>query len=133
MTLANANPGADRVTELAAVRAVVAAYAEATRSGDVAALRLLFAPEAVMSGHMGDAAMVGGPEPFYAFMADYRPTQAQRAAYGWEITHLAVAGRAAAATLVETNLAGLSFTDYFHLLKRDGAWRIIAKTFEPGL
>ncbi|MEX6722890.1 nuclear transport factor 2 family protein [Parapedomonas caeni] len=121
------------LADLAAVRAVVATYAEATRAGDIAALKRVFAPEALMSGHMGDAAMVGGPEPFYAFMADYRPTEAQRAAYGWEITHLAVAGRAAAATLVETNLAGLSFTDYFHLLKRDGVWRIIAKTFEPGL
>ena len=47
----------------------------------------------------------------------------------YDIAEVSVTGNAASATLKEYGFGGFNFTDYMHLLKRDGQWKIISKTF----
>jgi hypothetical protein len=52
------------------------------------------------------------------------------APYKGEITFVDVAGNMASVTIKETGFGdGMSFTDYFHLIKVHGKWKIFSKTF----
>lgn len=109
-----------------AVAAVIAAYAEGTRSRDTAALAALFHPCAVMVGHVGPDLLTGGPQPFFDSLAANNPGPA----YAWAITEVSVIGATATATLVEDGLFGRSFVNRFHLIREgESHWRITAKLF----
>ena len=117
-------------SEQAAVRMVVQQYIDGTYQGDVKALRDCFHPKAVMNGYLGDQLLVGGPEPFFENM-EKAPSMAEGGApYQGEIASLDVVGNVASVTIKETGFGGtMAFTDYFHLLKDQGEWKIISKTF----
>jgi len=117
-------------SEEAAVRMVVQQYIDGTYQGDVKALRDCFHPKAVMNGYLGDQLLVGGPEPFFENIEN-NPSMAEGGApYQGEITSLDVVGNVASVTIKETGFGGnMAFTDYFHLLKDQGEWKIISKTF----
>lgn len=114
----------------AAVRDVVQKYIEGTFTGDVKVLRDCFHPNAVMNGYLGDQLIVGDPEPFFENM-EQAPSMAEgRAPYQGNVTSVEVVGNVASVTLKETGFGGdMAFTDYFHLLKEQGEWKIISKTF----
>ena len=118
------------IDDVAAVRAVVERYVDATRRADIEQLRATFHPGAFMAGYLGDDLLVGTPEPFFADVGS-RPSMAETGApYHAEITSIQVAGRAAAVTLEEDGFFGaFRFVNYFHLLKVDGEWEIVGKTF----
>jgi ketosteroid isomerase-like protein len=117
-------------SEEAAVREVVQQYIDGTYQGDVKALRDCFHPKAVMNGYLGDQLLVGGPEPFFKNM-EKAPSMAEGGVpYQGKITSLDVVGNVASVTIKETGFGGaMDFTDYFHLLKDEGKWKIISKTF----
>ena len=116
--------------DVAAVRAVVERYVDATYRADIDQLRGTFHPGAAMSGYLGDNLLVGTPEPFFADMGS-RPSMAgSDTAFKAQITSIQVAGRAAAVTLEEDGFFGIfRFVNYFHLLKLDGEWQLVSKTF----
>ena len=118
------------IDDVAAVRAVVERYVDATYRADIEQLRSTFHPGAAMSGYLGDDLLVGTPEPFFADMGS-RPSMAETGvAFKPEITSIQVSGRAAAVTLEEDGFFGVfRFVNYFHLLKVDGEWKLISKTF----
>ncbi len=113
-----------------AVREVMQRYVDATFKADVAALRRTFHPEASMSGWLGDELLAGTPEPFFLDLVS-RPSMADtRAPYVAEISSIEVSGRVASATLTESGFFGaMSFVNYFTLLRVDGEWMIMTKTF----
>ncbi len=117
-------------SEEAAVRKVVQQYIDGTYQGDVKALRRCFHPKAVMNGYLGDQLLLGGPEPFFENMGK-APSMAEGGApYQGKIVSLDVVGNVASVTLKETGFGGtMAFTDYFHLLRDRGEWKIISKTF----
>ena len=47
----------------------------------------------------------------------------------YEIGPVEIRGNAAAVTIQEHGFGAHNFTDFMHLLKRDGEWKIISKTF----
>jgi hypothetical protein len=49
--------------------------------------------------------------------------------YRAEVQSVAIEGTAAVATLVEENYLAHDFVDYFSLLKIDGEWKIVNKSF----
>jgi hypothetical protein len=49
--------------------------------------------------------------------------------YHAEVESIQVMGDVATATLVETGFIGSNFFDFFHLIRVDGEWKIISKTF----
>ena len=83
-----------------------------------------------MNGYLNDQLLLGDPEPFFQQMEN-NPSMAEGGApYKGKITSLDVVGNVASVTLKETGLGGgMSFTDYFHLVKVEGEWKIFSKTF----
>ncbi|MBW2000044.1 MAG: nuclear transport factor 2 family protein [Deltaproteobacteria bacterium] len=117
-------------SEKEAVREVVQKYIDGTYHGDVKALRECFHPSAVMNGYLGDQLLLGNPEPFFEEMEKNPPMAEAGAPYKGEITSVDVVGNIASVTLKESGFAGsMNFTDYFHLIKVEGEWKIFSKTF----
>lgn len=115
-----------RTEDVSAVSRVLRDYAEGTRDSDVARLKSIFHPTAIMVGYLGADAEIGSPEPFFNDLA----TATVGPEYAWAITEISVIGATATATLVEDGLFGRSFVNRFHLIRSaDGAWRITAKLF----
>ena len=117
-------------SEKEAVRKVVQQYIDGTYHGDVKVLRDCFHPKAVMNGYLQDQLLLGGPEPFFENI-EKNPSMAESGApYKGEITFVDVVGNVASVTIKETGFGGgMAFTDYFHMIKERGAWKIISKTF----
>jgi len=116
--------------EAQAVRCVVQRYVEFSDTGDVEALKTLFHPNALMSGYLMGELGIGSTQPFFEAVTNVTPDNSSE--YVAEIGAIEVAGNAASATLVEKNFLGMNFVDYFHLIKEDGEWRIVSKTFNQG-
>lgn len=117
-------------TEKDAVCEVVQKYIDGTYQGDVSALRECFHSTAVMNGYLNDQLLLGDPEPFFQEI-EKNPSMAEGGApYQGEIVSVDIAGNIANVTVKETGFAGtMSFTDYFHLIKVEDAWKIFSKTF----
>ena len=117
-------------SEEQAVRKVVQQYIDGTYQGDVKALKKCFHPKAVMNGYLQDQLILGGPEPFFENIEN-NPSMAEGGApYKGQITFIDVVGKVASVTIKETGFAGtMAFTDYFHLIKDQGEWKIISKAF----
>jgi len=112
-----------------AVRATIQLYLDGARHGRVELVKQAFHPEAKMCGYLQGQLLVGGPEPFYEAVANAPAPASSGEPYEAKITKLEVAGPAASATLEEGPYLGMQFTTYFHLLKFDGKWKIVSKTF----
>jgi len=111
------------------VRKVITQYVEAYLQADVASLRDVFASDAVMNGYVDDRLVTGSPEVFIQNVGKAPPIATIGGSAIYEIGDIDITGNAAAVTVRETGFGELNFTDYMHLLKRDGAWKIISKTF----
>jgi len=116
------------MSETAAARAVIEEYIEACRVRSVERLKAIFHPDALMSGYLMEQRLVGSPQPFYDAVQN-APADAARGDYQADITSVDVTGQIASVTLEEKGFLGLQFTDYFHLVKVDGRWKILSKTF----
>jgi len=128
-----ATKGGDALEEkdVAAVRAVLERYVDATYRADVKSLRSTFHPEAVMAGYLGNDLIVGTPEPFFADVGSHPSMLETGAPYKADIADVHVAGRVASARLEESGFFGTaSFVNYFHLLSVDGDWKIVSKAFQ---
>lgn len=115
-----------RTADTRAILAVLETYTEGARLRDVAALRSIFHPQAVMVGYLGPDLLMGGPEPFFDAIAanEVAPD------YASAVVSVQVTGATATATVIEDNLFGLSFVDAFHLIRQpDGRWLITSKLF----
>ncbi|MDB3891600.1 nuclear transport factor 2 family protein [Alphaproteobacteria bacterium] len=113
----------------AQISQVITQYVEAYLQADVEALRDAFAYDAVMNGHLGDRLVTGSPEVFIQNVGKAPPIATLGGTPSYEIGEIEITGNAAAVTVRETGFGELNFTDYMHLLKRDGRWKIISKTF----
>jgi hypothetical protein len=76
------------------------------------------------AGHLG----IGSPEPFFAEVAKMEPS-APSGNYRAEIESIEVMGDVASARLVETGFLGSDFVDFFQLIRIEGEWKIISKTY----
>ncbi len=119
-----------QIDETAAVRDVMERYVDAVYRADGPVLRSLFHPGAAMNGYLGDELLLGSPEPFFVDIESHPAMAAGGAPFKGEVSGIQVMGRAATATLEETGFFGSAhFINYFHLLKIDGAWKLVGKVF----
>ena len=119
-------------TEIAEARAVIEEYVNACNDGSVERLRAIFHEQALMSGYMMGEYLMGSPEPFFQVVENPPPEAPQtNGNYKAEITSVEVSGPIASVTLKEAGFMGINFTDYFHLVKVEGSWKIVSKTFNP--
>ena len=112
-----------------AVTAVIHRYIEGYINASEQLLRDVFATDAVMNGYVGDRLVAGTPEPFIQRVISEPSLKSQGLELKYEIEQCAVTGNAAAVVLHEYKFGAFNFTDYMHLLKRDGDWKIVSKTF----
>jgi hypothetical protein len=110
-------------------RAVIEEYVEACRVGDVARLRAIFHPQALMSGYYLGEFYAGTPEPFYDEVGDNPSPKKTGAVYTGTITSAEQTGDCASLTLKEIGFLGSNFTDWFHLARVGGVWLILSKTY----
>ncbi|MGR3502357.1 nuclear transport factor 2 family protein [Pseudaestuariivita sp.] len=115
-----------RTADAQAITAVIQDYIQGTKDRDIAKLKEVFHPNAVMAGYLGPNLLAGSPDPFYAHL-EANPHAPDP--YAGEIVGISVTGRIATAELHEDNLYGMAFVNHFHLLNEDGTWRITAKLF----
>lgn len=112
-----------------AVNAIARAYITATHEGDVEGFRKIFHTAIAMNGYLGEQLVIGNADMFLDQMANNPSLKSAEAPYKATVESLEVAGNIASVTLKETGFNGMSFTNYLHLLKEDGGWKIISKTF----
>jgi hypothetical protein len=117
----------NRIEDVAAVRVVLNGYVRGS-GGDIELLRSVFHPDATMNGYYSGSLGIGSPEPFFAQVAAL-DASAPLEDYRAEIEAIEVLGDVATATLVETGFLGSDFVDFFHLIRVDGEWKIISKTY----
>ncbi len=116
--------------EIEAVRRVIEQYVEGSQ-GNLETLKAVFHSDARMTGYLGDTLILGTPQPFFDAVEN-AATPESLAGYKAEIRSIEVVGHAASVTLVETGFLGSDFTDFFHLIRENGTWKIISKTFHQG-
>jgi len=116
----------ERIEEYEAVRTALQRYVDACRSADPDALRAALHPAWTMYGIDDDTVDVAAaPDEFVQWLRDQDPPAGYRAS----VTRIDIAGHAACATLVEENYYGLDYVIYFTLVRYDGVWRIVTKTY----
>lgn len=116
--------------EAEAVKALMERYFDAVYRADIPMLKTIFHENASMNGYLGPDMLVGSPEPFFADLSS-KPSMAQeKTDCRYVIKSLQVTGNIAAVTLLVDQFFGaVSIEDHFHLLKADGEWKILCKTF----
>lgn len=113
-----------------AIDAVLKKYIDGTYRADVALLKSIFHPDALMSGVLGGNQLVGGPNVFFEALASRPSPKSEKAPYSAHVVMIQPTDLVASASLVEYNLFGASFVNHFHLLKQpEGHWLIVSKLF----
>jgi hypothetical protein len=118
----------DTATERDAIAAVVGLYIDGASQGDPDKLKAAFHERAWMFGSR-DGRRVDVPIEEMFAMSIVRPLDSD-GSYRARITAIEQVGGAATATVEEDGCwGGVSFTDFLSLVKIDGSWKIVSKTF----
>jgi hypothetical protein len=118
-----ANPTA--VQDYDAVVAAVTHYVNGGRTGNSSEMRKAFAEQASFFGYVGPDLVAGPIQLLYDWV------DANGAAQDLELRFASVdvTGSAASVRLEMDNWQSHRFTDYLSLVKIDGTWKIVNKTF----
>jgi Putative lumazine-binding len=118
----------ETATDREAIAAAVQLYIDGASKGDAEKLREGFHESAWMYGAVGGQRF-DMPISQMIEIVTGQPLDAD-GAYRARITTIEQVGDAATATLEEEGCWGnLAFTDFFHLQKIDGTWKIVNKSF----
>lgn len=122
--------GQTNEAEVAAVIEVVRAYCDGMNKGDAALLTRAFHPRACIVGHLAGELYWKNVEDF---IADSQESAARQGPGNWRVERLSFTGDTALVTVGDES-AGAWYSDDLSLLKADGRWRIVHKTFyaHPG-
>ncbi|RYY22367.1 MAG: hypothetical protein EOO04_15920 [Chitinophagaceae bacterium] len=118
-----------RNTELAAIRQVVDKYAEGCHTGNIALLRSIFHPQAMMYGAGGDNVLMTPIEGLYAYIEANEPPQKTGEPHQNMVTSIRYEGNAAVVETVQEAAYGNDYTNFFQLLKIEGQWLIVSKSY----
>jgi Putative lumazine-binding len=117
------------VSETEAVHAVIGAYITGAKSGDLAVLAEAFHSSAWMYGFFGGAATNVPIADFFTIVTSNPSPSTSGEEYRAVVSSVSVTGTAASAIVQEENYLGCDFVDHFSLLRTDGKWQIVAKTY----
>jgi 4-oxalocrotonate tautomerase len=119
----------ERSAELNAIRKTVETYVEGMRTGNVELLRQVFHPKAMMYGAGREHVLILEIESFYVFLSSTDPPSKTGEPLQCFISCIHYDGHAAFVEMIEEASFGRDYTDYFQLLKIDGMWRIVSKSY----
>lgn len=118
-----------RNAELTAITNVVNKYAEGCHTGNISLLREAFHPQAMMYGSSGDQTIVAPIEGLYAYIEANEPPAKTGEPHQCIISSIHYNGHAANVETIQESCYGNDYTNYFQLLKVDGQWQIMSKTY----
>lgn len=118
-----------RNKELEAIRSVLNKYAEGCHTGNIALIRTAFHPQAMMYGVSGENVVITPIEGLYAYLEANEPPQKTGENHQSFITDIRVESGAAVAETVQESAYGNDYTNYFQLLKINGEWLIVSKSY----
>ena len=118
-----------RNTELEAIRKVADNYAEGCQTGNIALLRTAFHPQAMMYGVSGEDVVVTPIEGLYAYLEANEPPAKTGEPHQCFITDIRHQNGAAVVEMVQESAYGNDYTNYFQLLKIEGKWLIVSKSY----
>ncbi len=116
------------VDEYNLIRDVLLAYIEGCVKADSSIMKPSFHEQATVVFVDGEGRMVQGPVEQILFAPVDNDFEASPDAES-VIARIDIVGNAASARVDTNNLYGFSFTDFFHLLKSEGEWKIVNKAF----
>lgn len=113
-----------------AIKELLDRYFEAVGKADVDTLKTIFHENASMYGYLGPDAVIGTPEIFYADISSKPSMKEQGIDCRCVVKRIEIQENIADAIITVDNFYGAArVEDHFHLLKLDGKWRILCKTF----
>lgn len=118
-----------RNAELTAISRVINKYAEGCQTGNIALLREAFHPQAMMYGSSGDQTIVTPIEGLYAFIEANEPPSKTGEPHQCFISSIQYSGNAANVEMIQESGYGHDYTNYFQLIKVEGHWLIVSKTY----
>jgi hypothetical protein len=107
------------------IGATIGRYVDGARGGDIALMRSAFSETATVRGSYSGKPVDWTLSEFCAVIEKSGAAPNLEA----RIAAIGISGSAAMARLEAQNWRGTRYTDFFVLLKRDGAWRIASKVF----
>lgn len=115
------------VHEYQAICDVLNKYIQGCKQANSSIMKPAFSEQATMFSVDGDGKLAGGAISvlFDGIDNGFTPSPDAPAA----IVRIEIVGSAASARIDANDMSGISFTDFFHLLKVDGEWTIISKIF----
>jgi len=117
-------------TAEAEVRKVLETYITASRDTDAAAAWAIFHPNAIMTGASAGGKMnFGTPESFFNSLARMSAEPTKKPYGAAKVVDVRIAGDIATGTVEESNFNGKRYTDMFQLVRHEGRWLIISKTY----
>ena len=118
-----------RNAELLAITDTINLYVEGLHSGNIETLKKAFHPKAMMYGVSQKAVTIVEIEGLYGFVSANDPPSKSGEPHQSFITSIRHDGNAASVEMIEESAFGSDYTNYFHLLKIDGTWMIVSKTY----
>ncbi len=116
------------VDEYQAITEVLNKYIEGCKQAKSSIMKPAFDEHATMYSVGADGKLAGGAITtlFKGIDEDFRPSPNAQAA----ITRIEIVGTAASARIDANEMSGISFTDFFQLLKVEGKWTVVSKIFQ---
>lgn len=116
------------VVDYQAITEVLNKYIEGCKQAKSSIMKPAFNEHATMYSVGADGKLDGGAIPilFEGIDKNFRPSPDAQAA----ITRIEIVGNAASARIDANGMSGLSFTDFFQLLKVEGKWTVVSKIFQ---
>ncbi len=119
----------ERNTELQSIKATIDLYVEGLRTGNIELLKKAFHPKAMMYGASPKAVTIVEIDGLYGYVSSNEPPSKTGEPHQCFISSISYDGSAASAEVVEESAYGNDYTNYFTLLKIDGTWVIVSKTY----
>jgi hypothetical protein len=117
------------LAEQKAVVDVVFKYLTGAYEGNVALILEAFHPQATMCGYLLEQEVIATPE-FYIAEVEKNPSPKETGEKMQSVvSHVEVSGPVATVTVQLSGYWGSDGTDHLHLIKEEGNWKIISKTF----
>lgn len=111
------------------IEAAVQLYIDGIHQGDTGLLKKAFHPQAMMYGTSGENVTVTPIEGLYAFVEANVPPARSGDLHQCAIVSTRVSGNTASVEMTEDQTYGHNYVNYFHLLKIDGVWKIVSKSY----
>ena len=119
----------ERNAELQAITATINLYVDGLHSGNIETLKKAFHPKAMMYGISAKAVTIVEIDGLYGFVSANDPPSKTGEPHQCFITSIQYEGLAASVEMVEEAAYGSNYTNYFQLLKIDGRWMIVSKSY----